>query len=47
MPSTPAENGDALERIFRQAGVGDPTENKTVKSLENYVMLVCGDLLTV
>ena len=45
-PSTAAQNAEALEAFFQQAGVGDPAENSHVHDLDNNVILVFGDLLT-
>jgi hypothetical protein len=45
-PSTPAQNAEALDAFFKQAGIGDPTENPHVQSTDNSVILVFGDLLT-
>jgi hypothetical protein len=45
-PSTAAQNAEALEAFFQQAGVGDPAENPRVRDLDNNVVLVFGDLLT-
>ena len=45
-PSTPAQNAEALDAFFRQAGIGDPTENSHIQSANNTTILVFGDLLT-
>ena len=45
-PSTAAQNAEALEAFFQQAGVGDSEENPRVHNLDNNVVLVFGDLLT-
>ena len=45
-PSTPAQNAEALDAFFKQAGIGDPKENTHSQSTNNYVVLVFGDLLT-
>lgn len=45
-PSTAAQNAEALEAFFQQAGIGDSTENPHVHNLDNNVVLVFGDLLT-
>ena len=45
-PSTPAQNAEALDAFFRQAGIGDPTENSHMQSANNTAILVFGDLLT-
>ena len=45
-PSTPAQNAEALEAFFKQAGIGDPKENAHMQSTGNFVVLVFGDLLT-
>jgi hypothetical protein len=45
-PSTPAQNAEALDAFFKQAGIGDPTENTHMQGTNNFVVLVFGDLLT-
>ncbi|KAK7692967.1 hypothetical protein QCA50_004608 [Cerrena zonata] len=47
-PSTVGANADVLEDMFRQAGIGDPTEEGQahVTAVENTVILVHGDLGT-
>ena len=45
-PSTPAQNTEALDAFFKQAGIGDPKENANTQSTNNLVVLVFGDLLT-
>ena len=45
-PSTPAQNAEALDAFFWQAGIGDPTENSHMQSTNNTAILVFGDLLT-
>ena len=45
-PNAPAQNAEALEAFFRQAGIGDSTENPKVHDINNQVTLVFGDLLT-
>lgn len=46
--ATPAENAEAMEGFFRQAGIGNPNDKDTpdVKSPENHIILCYGDLLT-
>ncbi|RDB20638.1 hypothetical protein Hypma_012103 [Hypsizygus marmoreus] len=44
--STPAQNAEALDAFFKQAGIGNPKEDSRVKSIRNFVLLVFGDLLT-
>ncbi|KAG6848383.1 hypothetical protein H0H93_000710 [Arthromyces matolae] len=45
-PSTAAQNSEALEAFFKQAGVGDASEIPHVRDIGNNVVLVFGDLLT-
>jgi len=47
-PSSPLGNADALKAFFRQAGIGDPSDEPEakVKEINNTVVLVFGDLLT-
>ena len=45
-PSTPAQNAEALDAFFKQAGIGDPNKNPHAQSTNNFVVLVFGDLLT-
>jgi hypothetical protein len=45
-PNAPAQNAEALEAFFRQAGIGDSTENTKAHDINNHVTLVFGDLLT-
>jgi hypothetical protein len=45
-PSTPAQNAEALDLLFKQAGIGDLKENSHVQSTNNSVILEFGDLLT-
>ncbi|KIL66327.1 hypothetical protein M378DRAFT_39923, partial [Amanita muscaria Koide BX008] len=45
-PSTVGGNADVLTSIFRQAGIGDPSEVSHVQDIGEHVVLVSGDLLT-
>ncbi|KAF4592816.1 hypothetical protein EYR40_008499 [Pleurotus pulmonarius] len=47
-PSTPQGNGKALADLFKQANIGDPTENGASEAtdVKNYIVLVHRDLLT-
>lgn len=45
-PSTVSGNAEVLTRIFRQAGIGDVSEDSHVQDIGGYVVLVSGDLLT-
>ena len=44
--SSVVQNAEALEALFGQAGIGDPTDNPHVADIRNHTVLVFGDLLT-
>ena len=45
-PSTPTQNAEALDALFKQGGISDPNENSHLQGTDNLVVLVFGDLLT-